>query len=69
MATWIKIYSNREWRNTRIIDEEKILQLNIYEAVEEMEIVYPNGLFKRSFWIKKQKDSEYNYLEELGKKI
>ena len=66
MAKWIKIYSDREWRNTRIIDEQKILQLNIYEAIEQIELVYPNGLFPRTFTIKKKKDSEYDYLENLA---
>ena len=65
MAKWIKIYSNREWRFTRIIDEEKILQLINYDEIEEIGIIYPDGLFNITFRIKKRKDSEYNYFKGL----
>ena len=62
---WITIYSNRTWRNTRTIDEEKILQIVVWEF-DTLEIVYPHGLFNRSYFLKEKKDGEeYKYFKNL----
>lgn len=66
MAKWITIYSNRTWRNTRTIDEEKILQV-VDWGVQGIEIIYPSGLFKKTYFLKRDKDGdEYKYFESLA---
>jgi hypothetical protein len=68
MAKWVKIHGDRFWRTSIIVDVEKILQINLYEAIKEMDIIYPSRFFPiaRTFRITYKKDSEYNYFKDLN---
>jgi hypothetical protein len=59
---WITIFTNRFWKEPISINEDKILRLVFWRELGEIEIIYPNGLFTKSFWLKEDKDhEEYKY--------
>ena len=67
MAKWIKIHGDREWRTPKLINEDNITIIRLYEHARWLEIVYRVGIFSKTFIIKESKDSEYEYFRNLSK--